>query len=152
MEMYVANKDIHEMMYTIIRDYHHDLLAVMDEIVIIFREKASKSGGKAVLGKSKKAPPLIHLLGDKDYKFIIELAADVWNNELATTQQVALLDHHLCACRMDFDEKTGEYKCSIAPPDFVGYKDEIERHGVWRPSDDEGETSPMEQILDGDEG
>jgi hypothetical protein len=148
MSLYVANKEIHDMMEQLIRDYHHDLLPIMDQIVIVFREKAAKSGGKTVYGKSKKASPIISVLGEKEYKFIIELAADCWENELAADQRLALLDHHLCACRVDFDDKTGEYKCQVVPPDFIGFREEIDRHGIWRPQESNGdEGASVDELI-----
>jgi hypothetical protein len=39
--------------------------------------------------------------------------------------------------KVEEDEKNGGFKCSIRPPDFVGYKEEVERHGMWRPMDED---------------
>lgn len=148
MDIWKANDDVRDIVKELITNYHPHLAMSLDEIAVVFREKASKVGGQVVLGKSRKATILLGVLGDVDYKFIIELAADEWSH-LDPAQQRALLDHHLCACRVDEDSKTGNLKFYIAPPDFVGYRGEIERHGIWRPdpSANTPGASPIEQLL-----
>jgi len=132
MDIWKAEKSVVDTMVTIVTAHHPDLAPYVDQIAVIFREKASKVGGFVILGKTKKTPMLVNLLGDVEYCFVIELAADEWQS-LNTEQRTALLDHHLCACRVELDKKTSDPKFSIAPPDFVGYRGEIERHGIWRP-------------------
>ena len=146
-EYWKANTEIYEMAKKLIASHHPDLALIdLEEIAIIFREKATKSGGVQVLGKSKKAPAILATLGTKEYKFIIELAHDAWL-ELRHSQREALVDHHLCACRVD-EEDDGSLKCYIAKPDFMGFRDEIDRHGMWRPQPEEEErdVGPREQI------
>lgn len=145
--LFRAEPDVVDMMKDLVAKYHPDLAIVVDEIAIVFREKAGKAGGKVVLGKSKKATPLLGVLGDTDYKFILELAGDEWQN-LTTRQRNALLDHLLCACRAD--DEDGEIKYYIAPPDVSFYWDELDRWGDWRPRP-EGEgpdgPSPVEEVF-----
>ncbi len=112
--------------------HHPDLVLVEDEIAVIFREKASKRGGKIILGNSKKAPALVGVLGDTDFKFILEIAFDEWGS-LNTKQKGGLIDHLLCGCRVEENPKTGEMRCFIAPPDVAFYWDELDRNGDWRP-------------------
>ena len=140
-EMWKAGKDVYDVMTKLITDYHPDLVMVVDEIAIIFREKASKAGGHVILGKSKKAPSIVGLLGDTEYKFIIELAADEWSG-LTGAQKTALLDHHLCACRTEENPQTGDLKCFMAPPDVTYYFDEVDRHGDWRPREGDDTDTP----------
>lgn len=127
---YKADPDIVDRVKELIGKHHPDLALVVDEIAVIFREKAAQKGGRPVLGKASKASPLIGVLGDTDYKFIIELAADSWL-ELTSRQQSALLDHLLCSCRAE--EEDGNLKFSIAPPDVSFFWDELDRWGDWRP-------------------
>jgi len=140
-DLHEASDHTYEIMRDLIKQYHPDLASVDKEIAIVMREKAGKSGGQVVLGKTKKAPGLLGVLGPVDYKFIIELAGDEWNN-LTDKQRVALMDHHLCACSVDIDEVSGEIKCSLRAPDFVGFRDELERHGIWRSPPQEGSDGP----------
>jgi hypothetical protein len=146
MDVWKAGKDVTDQVESLIMKHHHDLAPFTKEIAVLFREKASKSGGVAVLGRSKKSPPILNVLGDGDYKFIIELAADEWAN-LTDTQKVALLDHHLCACSVEQD-KNGEDKFMITPPDFVGYRGELERHGIWREQSSNSTSSPQTSAIE----
>ena len=50
-EMWKAGKDVYDVMTKLVTDYHPDLVMVLDEIAIIFREKASKAGGRVILGE-----------------------------------------------------------------------------------------------------
>ncbi|MEL7338902.1 MAG: putative metallopeptidase [Bacteroidota bacterium] len=138
---YKADRQIVSMMQDLIRDHHPDLLPIMDGIALLFKEKPSKSGGKTVYGKTSKASPILESITGTKWYFVITLSQDGWT-DLNIQQRLALLDHHLCACRVDFDDVSGEYKHSIGSPDVVGYYDEIERHGLWRPREDEEDETP----------
>ena len=153
--LYRADNAVVDIMKELIGQYHPDLAPITQEIAVIFREKAAKRGGQVVLGKSQKAPPLIGVLGDTEYKFILELAADEWM-ELSKTQRQALLDHLLCSCRAVLeDEEKGDVKYFIAPPDVSFFYDELDRWGAWRPrpaddeDSDEEKRTPIEEIFGG---
>ena len=144
MEAWMADDDVQNTIKELVANHHPDLVMVVDEIAVIFREKATKTGDAVVLGKSKKAPTVMDLLGTKKWKFIIEIADDEWSS-LNNLQRVALLDHHLCACRVELDEQNqGVKRCFVQPPDVSFYKDEVERHGFWRSG---RTTKPPEQDL-----
>ena len=128
--MYKAEPQVYDIMRDLVGQYHPDLALVVDEIAIVFREKAASAGGRPVYGKARKATPLLGVLGDTDYKFILELAADEWLN-LTSRQHQALIDHLLCACRAD--EEDGAIKCHMAPADVEFFFDELDRWGDWRP-------------------
>jgi len=147
MDIWKAGPEVVTQMQGLIGQYHPHLALVEDEIGIVFREKASEVCGVVILGKTKKAPPLLAILTDKqfNYRFVIELGADEWQG-LTLQQQNALLDHHLCAMSVEEDANTGEIRCQLRPPDFVGYKEEVQRHGMWRPMDDET-LSAVEQMF-----
>jgi len=133
----------------LIADHHPNLATSLEDIAVIFKEKASKNGGVLVLGKAKKAPKLLEILGEADYKFVIELAADEWQN-LSDYQRKALLDHCLYTCDVSFDEKSGDVKYGMRSPDFSFYKEEIQRWGVWQDiaSDDDEAKSAAATIED----
>lgn len=126
------------MVTELIAQYHPDLAMAQEEIVVIFKQKASMAHGQPILGKTKKAPPILGVLTDKkyEYRFIIELAADQWQL-LDQQQRQALLDHHLCSMMVEEDPESGNVKYGVRPPDFVCYSDEISRHGMWRPLPEE---------------
>ena len=138
MEIYKAGPDVMDRIKRLVAAHHPHLALILEDIGVVFREKAIEKGGKVLLGATKKAPPLLPILTVKqfNYKFIIELGEDTWK-ELSDKQQTALLDHHRCAMKVEEDAESGTMKCSIRPPDFVGYREEVERHGMWRPMDDD---------------
>ena len=134
-EIWKAATEIQDKVKSLVANHHPDLILVVDEIVVLFREKATKKGGKVILGTSKKAPAILNILADVDYKFIIELAADEWTL-LSDDERTALLDHHLCSFQVEEDPKSGEVKYFIAPPDIGYYYGEYERYGDWRPKEE----------------
>jgi hypothetical protein len=144
-EIWKANEDIHKQMMALVATNHPDLALCVDEIVIVFREKAGKAGGQVVLGNSKKVAAIANAIGNTDYKFVLEIAADQWENELTSRQKEALLDHLLCACRVDEDPKSGNIKYTVAKPDIAAYSDNVERYGMWFPRE---ESEAGEDVAD----
>jgi hypothetical protein len=71
MDMWEAGADVWSVVQDLISKFHPNLALVDKEIAIIFYEKASKSGGQVVLGKSRKASSLFKVLGKGEYKFIL---------------------------------------------------------------------------------
>lgn len=151
-----GNKEVQDTVMKLIGANHPDLALISDEIIVVFRQKAGKSGGQVVLGTSKKVAPLVNALAGEDYKFVLEVAADQWENELTAKQREALLDHLLCACRAEEDPKSGETKLTVAKPDVQAFRDNVERYGMWFPKDkpeDGTDTSkdPVGEMFGGDE-
>ena len=142
MDVCVAEEDVQNTVKELVAKYHPDLVPVVDDIAVLMRDKAAKGGDGIYLGKSKKAPAVMAILGTRKWEFIIEIAADQWHR-LNNLQRVALLDHHLCACRTEPDDQGGIKRCYIQPPDVSFFKDEVERHGFWRT----GHTKPPEDDL-----
>lgn len=138
MDRWKAGDAVQENIKTLIGQAHPHLADICDDIIVIFKEKASRKGGQPVLGKTSKAPALISLLGEREYQFVIELAADTWNR-LDDTQKMALLDHQLCFIGGEEDEKTCEMKYYLTAPDISYFSSEIERNGHWRPDLSESE-------------
>ena len=153
-DFWKAGVDVHEIIKRLVANNHPDLVLVLDEIVVVFRDKAGKSGGKVTLGTSRKVAPIANAIGNTSYKFMLEIGADVWENELDNVKREALLDHLLCSCRCEEDPKTAEPKCSIAKPDIAAFRDNIERYGMWFPKDEGGggdTSSPVEEIFGSDD-
>ncbi len=146
-DFWKAGEDVHDRVKKLIGQNHPDLALVADEIIVVFKDKAGKSGGKVQLGKTQKVAALANALNATSYKFLIELAADQWEHELDSVKQEALLDHLLCSCRAEEDPKTGEPKCYVAPPDIAAYRDNVERYGMWFPKDEDEEESPVEKMF-----
>ena len=146
-EFWKANDQIHAQLKELIGQNHPDLALVSDDIVAVFREKAGKSGGQVVLGNSKKVAAIANAIGNTEYKFVLELAADQWEHELTSKQREALLDHLLTACRCEEDPKSGELKCTVARPDIMAFRENVERYGMWFPKEEEEESSPVEEMF-----
>lgn len=140
-EYFVARDDIQKLAWELIGRNHPDLAGSLDkgELIVVFREKGQQSGGRVLLGSAKKATPMINALAGENYKFIIELPQDAWEN-LDAKQREACLDHHLCSCRADEPKGDGDTKFSIVKPDYSIYRDNVERYGMWFPKDEDGGT------------
>ena len=132
MDRWKAGEEVQDSIRTLIGEAHPHLADIADDIIVIFREKASKKGGAPVLGKTGKAPALLSLLGERQYKFIVELGADTWA-DLDGEQRIALLDHQLCYIGGEEDEKSGEMKYHLNEPDISYFSGEVDRRGHWRP-------------------
>ena len=147
MDYWKANEDIHTTMRGLIGQNHPDLAMAVDEIAIVFREKAGKSGGQVILGRSKRASALANALAGESFKFILELAADTWEHEMTALQREALLDHLRCGCGAEEDPKSGETKYSTLAPDITAYRENIERYGMWFPKEEEEGPTPVEEMF-----
>jgi len=144
-----AGSDVWDLVQHHISHHHPHLASVDKEIAVLFREKASKTGGQVILGKSRRASSLFKLLGKAEYKFILEIAGDEWQT-LSGDQRSALIDHLLCACKVEEDEKTHDLKYSIATPEVSFFLEELKRHGDWRtrPEQDLPGAPNVETALD----
>ena len=136
-EYFIARKEIQDQAWALIGQNHPDLAGSLNagELVVVFRDKASKSGGRVTLGTARKATPLANALAGENYVFIIELPQDEWE-KLDTKQREACLDHFLCACRATTNKKSEDVKFSIAKPDVSVYRENIERFGMWFPKEE----------------
>jgi len=63
MDSWKAADDVMDTMKDLVANYHPDLALYVDEIAIIFKEKASSVGDKVIPGKTAKAPAILHVLG-----------------------------------------------------------------------------------------
>lgn len=149
-----AGGDIYKAIKSLIGKYHPHLAEIEGQIFVYFKEKASTPGGVIVAGKTKKAPNLLSLgLVTENHRkitFIIELGYDYWKG-LSDKQKTALIDHHLCAMTAVENEQTGATSYGVKPPDFVGYRDEVERWGLWRPRQDPNAKTLVEQMFGKDD-
>lgn len=113
--------------------YHPDLMGA--HIAWLFKEKASKSDGRPIVGKPYRVPakygPLMEVnsSGEKGYDFIIEIGADVWT-ELRNDQKEAWVDYLLEQCYGEENESTGEMKWKIRKPEVQAFPVILSRHGT----------------------
>lgn len=155
MEYWKASEDVHKTVTELIGQYHPDLALISEEIVVVFREKARKSGGQIVYGTARRSSPVTNALSGEDTKFILEVGADRWENDLTSRQREALLDSLLCACRAEDDGKNPDLKLSIARPDRAVFLENVERYGMWFPkpeSEEEGDGTAKIDALIAEDG
>lgn len=136
-----AAEDIKERVDKLIAHRHPDLALVSDEICVVFKEKAGKSGGQVVYGKAFKCSDYMNVIGGTNYSYIIELGADTWVQDLDTTQQEALLDSILCSMKVEEDEKSGEIRLGVIKPDIQAFRKNVSEYGMWFPNEDEEEVA-----------
>jgi len=134
-------------MKDLVSKYHPHLAGCVDEILILFKEKASQVGDVTVIGKTAKAPALFGVDGvaETAWKFVITLAGDEWNG-MSDSDRLALLDHHLCSCGVEEDPQ-GNQKFFIKLPDVSFFKGEVERHGFWRTSGDKATPDLIQELF-----
>ncbi len=132
-----ASKEVHGQIVKLIEDRHHELFIINDEICVVFRENAKTSGGQIVYGRAFKCSDYMNVLGDTAYRYVIELAADTWTNELDETQKEALLDSILCSMKVEEDANSGEIKCGIVKPDIQAFSYNVDKYGMWFPKEEE---------------
>lgn len=128
-----AGPEVYATMQSLIANNFPLLAGIDGQILIVFKDKASKSGEVIIAGKTSKASPLLGVVGNKDYQFVITLAADHWQT-LTDAQREALLFHHLAACNVVEDPNDGSLACSVRVPDVSFFREEVEQYGFWRTS------------------
>lgn len=143
MNVWKAGNDVITTMQSLIANHFPLLAGIDDQILVVFKEKASKVGDAVIAGKTAKANQLLGVVGEKDYKFTITLAADEWAN-LNDKEKEALLFHHLCACGVVEDAQTGDVKCFAKLPDVSFFREEVEQFGFWRTSG----STPAPNLID----
>lgn len=127
---YIASDDVYDLMRDLVANHHPDLASCVDEIAILFKEKASMQGGNPVVSTVSKASPVLRVLGAKEYRFVITIAGDCWN-AYSPQEREAEMAHCLLACRVE-DADDGGYTYSLARPDVSYFYDELARYGAWR--------------------
>lgn len=146
-ELMKANEQVMATMKDLVAKYHPHLAGCVDEILIVFKEKASQVGDSTVMGKTSKAPALFGVDGvaETAWKFVLTLAGDEWN-KMSPAEQLALLDHHLCACGCEEDAQ-GNQKFFVKLPDVAFFKGEVERNGFWRTSGNKAEPDRIQELF-----
>ena len=147
-----ASSSTHETIRDLIANHHPHLADIVDDIVVVFKDKASVKGDRPILGTTAKAPAILSILGEREYRFVLTIGNDHWTL-LKECQREALIDHLLCFIGGKEDEKTGEMKYYMQTPDIFYFSEEEERHGNWRsdiiyPKKDEGKESSDSTIME----
>jgi len=131
----------------IIRTCHPHLVPVRVEFVFTREPLPSKhgrttlanaqkySGLKAFLASNPEAPAeTIELFPDATGEFndffVVQVDNALWR-QLNAKQKKALIDHELCHCGVENDDK-GNTKLVIQPHDLEEFRCIVERHGFWK--------------------
>jgi len=127
----------------LIRKHHTHLKGI--PILYVWRDKATRAGGRLVLGKASRLTGRnAYLVGaaiagqgelydyehddDQDHtRFVIEIAADVWLLLTDDNERDALLDHELSHCRLD-----DEGRLVLRDHDVSEFAHIVKRYGLWR--------------------
>jgi|AntRauTorckE6833_2_1112554.scaffolds.fasta_scaffold00008_62 hypothetical protein len=112
--------------------YHPDLVGA--NIAFVFKEKATKSDGRPIVGKSFKVPAKYQPLmeenddGTRGYDFMIVLGADIWT-ELNNDNKEAWVDFLLEQCYGE-EDKQGNMKWKTRKPEVQAFPVILARHGT----------------------
>lgn len=145
-KLYPADQDVKDLLKEVVAENHPDLALHYEDIGILFKTKASKKGGRTVGGTITKAPPAVSALADRDYKYVIVLAEDVWV-QYDSKERYRELDHLLLHCDVTMDDKGTNF--GLVAPELVYFFEELERHGHWRKPIDlsEEESEKVRDLL-----
>jgi predicted metallopeptidase len=113
-----------------VEDHAHLAQAV---VLYVFRDKATRSRGRAVLGKARKLAGLTKfLVHDEDDLplFVVEISKDTWE-DLTEEQRRALVDHELCHLVVDTDDD-GTLVARTRGHDLEEFIGVVDRHGLWK--------------------
>jgi hypothetical protein len=144
--LYKADVLVYKVIDHLVANYFPDLAYVHEEghkseILVLIREKAAKSKGRILLGRTRKPPAELKVVGEH-FQFIVELSGEHWGS-LTSKQQEALMFRCLCSLKVEEDEKTQEMKYSIVDPEVSYYHKELDRYGDWMPRfDEEDDENP----------
>ena len=147
-EPFKAAPEIYGMMQNLIANHQalSGLALIDDEILIIMKDKATETGGVVIAGKTSKANNLLGLVGEKPYKFVITLAADVWTS-LSDHDREAMLFHYLMACGIEENPDSGVMKTFLRPTQFNFYREEVEAFGFWHTSGTTPDAALIEELF-----
>jgi hypothetical protein len=127
MQVYAEAEAVQAIANDLIATYHPTLATA--KFRFLFKEKASKKGGKVQPGSVKKLSDQMLFLIDAN--FLMEIPLETWN-EMDATKRVALIDHLLERCVGEEDEDGGgDMKWSVREPDVNEFATILRRYGAW---------------------
>lgn len=141
-DIWIAGDEVYSMMRDVLKEHHKGLYEWVDEIAIIMRDKEIPDN-PSMYGTVKKASPIVSLLLESEsgtpLKYIFEINAQCWN-AFSDNQRIGLLDHLLCSCSVEYNDKSDVYKFGLKKPDIQMFKEEVKRNGVWMDLSEEGSS------------
>lgn len=141
--MWTSAPEVEELAAKLIETVDRHAFLADVRVDFVFIDQAPKSKGRLVLGRARKIGGLSAYLADgvprsgpnvdgfaaRHPFFVVEISFDTWQ-ELSDAQKVALVDHELCHCRVEFDDG-GECVLSTVGHDVEEFACVVERHGLW---------------------
>lgn len=109
----------------LIANYHPHLAEA--RILYAYVDKASKKGGRELLGKVQKVSGWQEWALEKDFFILVPL--DKWN-DLTEAQRTALVDHLLERCAGE-EQDDNSMRWMVRDPDVQEFTSILRRHGVW---------------------
>lgn len=106
----------------LIDEFHQHLREAT--IAFIYRNEAAISKGRKVYAQVQKVPDRWKVLLDDEYDILIWISKEDWDARTSSWRE-ALIDHELSHCTV------GENGFTTTGHDFEGFKDVVERHGLW---------------------
>lgn len=141
-KLYKAGPDVHDLLRDLVKQYHHDLMHIVDEIVILFKDTAPEDRIAVVA----KASPKLSVLAASPCIFTVEIGFNRWE-KLTNLQQIALIDR--CLCAMESKENPdGGNSYKVLKPDVSYYRDEVARHGFWIYSSEKPDDLTLAGMID----
>jgi len=130
-DIWKADSDTVDLANRVIKQYRPELSGT--EICYIFKEKASKRGGKIIVATARRVSDKDNIIhsheGKPEYEFLITIGANAWTS-LTPDQKVAVMHHELRHCGYK-ETKDGDLKPVIIPHDLEEFIDVVETHGFY---------------------
>jgi hypothetical protein len=124
--------EVKEIAESLIAKYHEMLGNSGVRIEYLFRSNVPKSKGKLIFGITKKiSGEHATLAGSEEPFFCIIIAHPAWE-VLPQKHREALVDHELCHCGIEVNEK-GDTKLVLRHHDIEEFGEIVHRWGAWSP-------------------
>jgi len=124
--VYGEAEEVEKIASRLIANYHPELASA--RFRFLFKDKASKKGGRPVMGTiNKMSDKMLYLI---EVDFLMEVPLEIWQG-LDNTKRSALVDHLLERCTGEESEESGEMKWSVREPDVHEFNSILRRYGAW---------------------
>lgn len=141
-KLYKAGPDIHILVADLVKQFHHPLMSVVDQIVVLFKDTAPEDRIAVVA----KASPKLAVLAAQPCVFTVEIGFDRWE-KLSQLQQIALIDRALCAM-VATQATDGSLTFKVRKPDISYFREEVIRHGFWVASKEKPDDLTLASLVD----
>lgn len=127
MAKFKAAPEVEAIAKDLIEQHHGHLIEA--KVAYLFREGTWVSKGRDVLAKPCKVSDRDRFLSG--YDFVIVVNSETWGY-LTPEQRVALLDHELCHCVRQGEQRDGSPIWGLAGHDVEDFAQVVKRHGLWQ--------------------